>query len=308
MIAVAGEALVDLVGSDTWAFRAHAGGGPLNTAVALARLAVPVAFVGAVSSDPLGALLRAHIDGSGVDARHLRVVDRPSSLALAMLTPAGEARYVLHLAGTSGFAIDSASLPVFGAEVVALHVASLALVVEPFASAAAALLEREAGRRLVSLDPNIRPAVAGDPVRFRPRFEIWAGYCDVVTMSQDDAAWLYPDDPPERVAQRLLDLGCALGVVTLGAGGVLARSRRAQVTVAAAAVTVVDTIGAGDAACAGLLAGLRRCGALARGALEALDEIDLRAVLAFSVRVASLTCARRGADPPWLAEVLAAGV
>ena len=68
-------------------------------------------------------------------------------------------------------------------------------------------------------------------------------------------------------------------------------------------VTVVDTVGAGDAFQAALLAGLAETHALSPEAITALDELALSRILAFAVRAASITCSRRGADPPRRAEL-----
>ena len=63
-------------------------------------------------------------------------------------------------------------------------------------------------------------------------------------------------------------------------------------------MAVVDTVGAGDAFSAGLLAWLAERGALAIGAIAALDATGVAAWLDFATRVAAVTCSRPGADPP----------
>jgi fructokinase len=68
-------------------------------------------------------------------------------------------------------------------------------------------------------------------------------------------------------------------------------------------VTVVDTVGAGDAFQAALLAGLAETGALSPEAIAELDEPALSRLLAFATRAAAITCSRRGADPPRRAEL-----
>jgi fructokinase len=123
----------------------------------------------------------------------------------------------------------------------------------------------------------------------------------VVKASTEDLAWLYPGEPPDRVAARWLAAGLALVVVTLGSEGGYGLSRAAEVTRPAVPVTVVDTVGAGDAFTAGLLDGLSRLGLLGgdqRGRLAAVDAGTLAALLDFAIRVAGLTCGRSGADPP----------
>jgi fructokinase len=87
-----------------------------------------------------------------------------------------------------------------------------------------------------------------------------------------------------------------LVVVTLGAQGALAAHGTHRVTAPATTVKVVDTIGAGDAFGAALIAWLRDHGALRLD--MALDAPQLRDALEFACRAASITCSRAGADPP----------
>ncbi|BCJ62360.1 hypothetical protein Jiend_57820 [Micromonospora endophytica] len=80
----------------------------------------------------------------------------------------------------------------------------------------------------------------------------------MVKASEEDVAWLYPDRSIAQVLRHWQDLGVALAVVTLGAGGVVAASGTREFRLPAPVVDVVDTIGAGDSFTAGLLAGLSR--------------------------------------------------
>src|SRR5207247_543834 len=75
----------------------------------------------------------------------------------------------------------------------AVHVGTLALAVDPPAAAYEALIAREAGLRKIVLDPNVRPAVFGDKVSYRARFERLMRLADIVKLSEEDAAWIYPD-------------------------------------------------------------------------------------------------------------------
>jgi fructokinase len=70
-------------------------------------------------------------------------------------------------------------------------------------------------------------------------------------------------------------------------------------------VPVVDTVGAGDAFSAGLLAALAEREVTSRAALDGLYIDDLVATLRFAAAVAALTCTRAGADPPRREEVRA---
>jgi fructokinase len=90
-------------------------------------------------------------------------------------------------------------------------------------------------------------------------------------------------------------------IVTLGAEGAIGVTADAEVHVPAPVVQVVDTIGAGDAFGAALLAWLHDHDRLSRELR--LERDELRAALEFACLVAAITCTRAGADPPWRTEV-----
>lgn len=303
MIAVAGEALIDLVAADG-ALHPVPGGGPFNTAVALGNFGVPVGFVGRLSTDGFGRLLARRLAESGVDLRYALYGNAPTPLAVVDTAEDGEPNYTFYLSGTAYADFAAEDLPSFGPEVAALTVASLALATDPPASALEALLEREAPRRLILVDPNVRPAVVADRSGFRRRFESWAGLAHVIKLSVADVEWLYPDVEPNTVAERVLDLGARLVLVTLGPRGALAHNAAgSRVQAAAPAVAVVDTIGAGDTFSAGVLRALWAADRLDSSSIAGLDEAELGDALTFATAAATLQCTRRGAAPPTVAEV-----
>jgi fructokinase len=68
-------------------------------------------------------------------------------------------------------------------------------------------------------------------------------------------------------------------------------------------VTVVDTVGAGDAFMSGLLASLESAGRLERPGLAGLTGEEFATAVTFAQHIAALTCGRVGADPPWQHEL-----
>jgi fructokinase len=299
MILVAGEALLDLVVSDG-AILPSPGGGPYNTARALGRLGASVGFLGRLSRDPFGTMLTEVLAESGVSLDYTSRGAEPSALAIAHRSADGEADYSFYLRGTT-FG-DATFLPP-GTDVRALCVGSLALALEPSASALEALVERERHKRIVVIDPNVRAAAMTERDGYRARFDRCCRAAHIVKLSASDASWLLPDLGHEEVAARLLDLGAELVVVTLGAEGAIARTQGAAARVAAQRVDVVDTIGAGDSFGAGLLVALEQREALVGSSLAGLGASDLEHVLRFASAVAALTCARSGAETPTLSEV-----
>jgi fructokinase len=299
MILVAGEALLDLVVGDG-ALLPSPGGGPYNTARALGRLGASVGFLGRLSQDHFGSLLTNVLAESGVSLHYTSRGPEPSALAIAHRTADGEADYSFYLGGTT---FGYAAFPAPSADVRALCVGSLALALEPSASALEALVERERHKRIVVIDPNVRAAAMTEHDGYRARFDRCCRAAHIVKLSASDASWLLPDLRHEEVAARLLDLGAELVVVTLGAEGAIARTQGAAARVTAQRVDVVDTIGAGDAFGAGLLVALEQREALVGGSLAGLAASDLEHVLRFASAVAALTCARSGAETPTLSEV-----
>jgi fructokinase len=309
MIVVAGEALIDLVVMDG-AILPSPGGGPYNTARALGRLGASVGFLGRLSLDLFGSMLADVLVSSGVSLEYTGRGVEPSPLAIAHRAPDGEVEYSFYLAGTTITAAEDERLPAPQADVSALHVGSLALALEPSASALEALVEQERGRRVIVVDPNVRPAAIADAADYRARFDRCCRAAHIVKLSASDASWLFPGVGPERVAERMLGLGTELVVVTLGADGAKAWTPTASGRAPTPRVDVADTIGAGDAFGAGLLFALLERGFLVEGGAAALESSDLDDVLGFASAVAALTCARAGADTPTRPEVeelLAAG-
>jgi fructokinase len=302
VIVVAGEALVDLVPEQDDVLRAHPGGGPFNTARTIGRLEQPVAFLGRISSDRFGRTLEAMLEADGVGLGSVVHTDEPTTLALAEVDPAGAARYRFYERATSAPGLEpAAALGALPPDVSVLHVGTLGIHLEPIATAVEALVERVAGTALVVVDPNVRAGVLADNAAFRARLDRLLERADLLKLSEDDLAWLAPGAAPDEGVRSLLG-GARAGVLTCGGDGALVVTPDSAARIAAPAVEVVDTIGAGDAFGGGLLAWWRMhdLGADAFGDIDTVLEGT-----AFACRVAALTCARGGASPPRLPEVQA---
>lgn len=300
MILVAGEALVDLTPArcaDGAGYLPHPGGSPYNVALGLGRLAVPVGFLGRLSADSFGRLLREHLQDSQVSLDYVIDAETPTTLAFVHLRDDQEPEYAFYTEGTAGRVLLPEHLPAIP-EDAAMHFGSFSLALEPGASTLEGLMRRESRRRLLSLDPNVRPGLIPARDTYLRRLEGLVALADLVKVSAADLAWLYPREEPEAVAARWLGLGPALVLVTLGKDGSAGFGAAVQASAATEPVTVVDTVGAGDAFTSAALAFLHRHGALDRRGLEALDASELAALLAFANEIAADTCTRAGADPP----------
>ncbi len=284
MIVVVGEALVDLVAEPGGVrYAARPGGGPANTAVALARLGVPASLLARIADDAFGRLSRARLADAGVDLSQIVGAGEPHALAVADAGPGGTS-YRFYLDGTDSFSWRPGELPdVLADDVEAVHAGSLALLRAPGVEE---LLAREAAWLTIVVDPNVRPGWA-PPDEYRAALGRWLELADVMKVSADDLALLAPGTGPEEVARSWLGQRPSLVVVTLGADGALGVGPDGVVRRAAVPVEMADTVGAGDAFGAGLLAGLRGRGRLRRGDLASLGAADLAGALDAGLAAAS---------------------
>ena len=305
MFIVIGEALVDLVGQRGGrTLAAHPGGSPANVALGLGRLGVPVTLKTRLGRDSFGEMIRGHLQASGVRVDGGRDEGVSTSLAIATLA-AGIASYDFRIEWDIG---DLSPLPV---ETRCLHTGSLATALAPGKDSVVDLVQREheRGRVTISYDPNVRPALLGEPAQARPDIERLVTLSDVVKVSDEDLRWLYPDQSDEEIAQDWLALGPALVVVTRGGAGVYAVAANVELRRDAVPIDLVDTVGAGDSFTSGLLDGLHRAdliGAARRDALAAIDRATLESVVEEAALIAAITCSRPGADPPSRPELDAA--
>jgi fructokinase len=300
-IVVGGEALIDLVPHAEGELRAHAGGGPYNTARTLGRLEQPVHYLGCLSDDGFGRRLRAQLEQDGVVLDAAVATSKPTTLALAELDAAGSATYRFYSDGTSAPALEPGeALAALPPRVEMLHVGTLGLVMEPTALALQAVVEAVAASALVMVDPNCRPTFIPDRDAYRRSLAATLRHAHVVKASLEDLAYLEPERGPEDAARALLEDGPAVALVTLGGEGALVVTRGAETRVPAPRVAVADTIGAGDAFGGGFLAWWRLRG---HGRAELADEEALRAATAFACTIAARTCERPGASPPRLDEI-----
>lgn len=299
-VVVMGEALVDahLVPG---VLRLHPGGGPFNTAVALARLGVPTRFAGAISRDRLGAELRSRLVAAGVDTSAIVDVDAPTPLAV-VAAEGVEPEYSFYLAGTAHELLDTRRLGRLG-DAAALHVGTLALATDPPGEAVTAFAEQEAARRVLVLDPNVRPALVSDRRAYVERLERLVAVAELVKLSEADLAWLYPETDTAAAVERLLEAGAGCVVVTSGSDGAVGWTRTTSARARAPRVEVVDTVGAGDAFGAGLVAWLWWAGRLRKGELARLGRDELGAALRYAAAAGAAQCTRASAWGPAAGDV-----
>lgn len=297
-VLVIGEALVDIVSTktatDTGNGVEHPGGSPANVALGLARLGRATSLLTRIGDDARGHAILAHLEGSGVRLVEGSVTDAPTSSATAVVDEQGIATYHFALYWNIPDQVDLSRAR-------ALHTGSIAAFLPPGGDAVLQVVERAAGRTLVSYDPNARPQLMGAPEAARERVERIVAASDVVKVSDEDVAWLAPGEDPTDVVRAWQASGPALVVLTRGWAGATGVVAGATVDVPAPPIHVVDTVGAGDAFTSGLLDAIAEAGLLGADGVPALRELSpdaLAGMLTHAVRVAAYTCTQAGAQPP----------
>lgn len=301
-VVVIGEAVADAfrqpsAPARTLDLRAYPGGGPANTAVALARLGTPTSFLGRLSTGMLGELLREHLAGSGVDLHASVRSDDPAALAIAAVDEHGRASYEFYLNGCADWQWRAEELARLPADTGCIHTGSLALVLEPGGPLIEDVLAAYRSRGTVCIDPNVRPGIV-DPAAYRDGMARWSTLADIVRLSDEDLQILAPGLGFPDACRQWHAAGVRLVVLTQGPRGAVASLDGEAVAVPAVPVELVDTVGAGDAFTAGLLHSLNGAGHL-DNRLASLRLPDVMRAMSLAADVAARTCAVRGADPPW---------
>ena len=307
MYLVCGEALFDFFSEEDASgqaskvnYKAIAGGSPFNVAVGLRRLGIEAGLFGGLSNDFLGRRLLQVLRDEGVSERFLVEFAAPTTLSMVAVGADGSPQYNFRGEGCADRLLEVAHLPVLGDEVRGLHVGSFSLVVQPIGDTLLNLVKRESGKRLISLDPNVRLNPQPDIQLWRDRVAELAKHADLIKVSDEDLHLLYPGQSPESVLQGWLQHRCQLVFLTRGGDGASVFSRQHGTwSQPAQRVVMADTVGAGDTFQAALIAWLTEHQLDSVQGLQQLTRAQIDAMLGFAIRAAALTCGKTGPDLPY---------
>lgn len=307
MIAVGGENLIDLVaqkqaGNDPLHYRAAAGGGPFNVAMAVGRQGHKIAYLSPISKDSFGDLLADRLVESHVTIAAERV-DQPTSLAVVTIDSDGIPSYSFHRNGTAERQVTAAMLArIFPENTKIFHVGGLALIDGDDAEVWKQEFARcRMDKILTSLDPNVRPALINDRKQYIDRIGHLMRNADIIKLSDDDLTWLYPDRPLDvALAECRAQCNAALFILTLGSDGARGFVEAGDIHIAAAKTqTIIDTVGAGDTFMASILCWIVETGRMTPDDLRATDVASLESALTKAAKAAAFNCEHSGCNPPW---------
>ena len=294
---VCGEVLIDLIPRGDKKV-AIVGGGPANTAMALALLGFDSYFIDGISSDAYGQKAKAELLYDGVNLKYAHFTDKPTCTADVSLDAEGVASYVFAIDGSATFDFSHDWLPdPLEIKPAVLQIGTLATIVEPAAGILHEWAMKVAEVAPIVFDPNVRSSVMSDRDKYQAAVAKWTAISAVIKVSEDDLAWLYPDRDQLDVAAQWLEEGAALVIITKGSYGLIGITAQGSVSVPGVKVEVVDTVGAGDTVGAIVVE------AIVERGLASLHGEVLREVLTRAAKAASITCSRAGANPPTRAEI-----
>ncbi|AZF63614.1 MULTISPECIES: carbohydrate kinase family protein [Pseudomonas] len=311
MYLVCGEALFDFFSEEDASgqaskvnYKAIAGGSPFNVAVGLRRLGIDSALFGGLSNDFLGQRLLHVLKDEGVSEQFLVEFPAPTTLAMVAVGANGSPQYSFRGEGCADRQLRVVHLPTLGHEIRGLHIGSFSLVVQPIGDTLLHLVKRESGKRLISLDPNVRLNPQPDIQLWRDRVGELVKHADLIKVSDEDLHLLYPDQSPESVLQGWLQHRCQLVFLTRGGDGATVFSRQhGSWSAPAVKVVMADTVGAGDTFQAALIAWLTEQQLDSVEGLQQLSREQIDSMLGFAIRAAALTCGKTGPDLPYRAQL-----
>ena len=294
---VAGEVLIDLI-SHANTSQPIVGGGPANTAKALARVGVDTQFIDGISTDNYGLMIKDELLTSGIKLDYVKYSDKPTCLAKVSLDKKGSASYEFVIEGTATFDFSQQWLPnPAQLKPSLLYTGTLATIIEPGASELFTWAQSVAKSAPIVFDPNIRAAVMDDRKIYLSQVERWVAISSAVKVSQEDLTWLYPSLEIDQIVNNWLTLGALLVVVTFGDQGLAAYRSGEKIKVDAIKVKVVDSVGAGDTVGAILVE------AIVKDGLASLSGRSLEMMLKRAAKAAAITVSRAGANPPTSEEI-----
>ena len=294
---VVGEVLIDLI-PDGSKRKPIVGGGPANTAKALAKIGIDTQFIDGISTDNYGQMAKGELVAPGVKLDYVKYSDKPTCLAIVSLSDSGSASYEFVIENTATFDFTPDWLPNPQTERPSLlHIGTLATAIEPGAAVLFEWAQSVAKVAPIVFDPNIRPAVISDRDQYVKQVERWVSISSAVKVSDEDIRWLYPSLEIEQVVNNWLAKGPSLVVVTYGDEGLAGYRVGEKVSVDAIKVVVADTVGAGDTVGAILVE------AIVKDGLKSLSGVRLEMMLKRAAKAAAITVSRCGANPPTLKEI-----
>jgi fructokinase len=300
-IVVLGEALMDCVAQPDGSLRPLMGGSPFNMARAAALRGANVAYLNPLSSDNFGQQLQAQLAQDAVQLL-LPPSPLPTSLAVVQVTH-GQPSYGFYREGIADrdYQVEQVLQVLKSRAPGILHTGSLLLVPPEHEKVVEVLRGAKLLGWTLSVDVNLRPKLATNLAQYVLAVKEVAALADWLKASDEDLEILGFTNPTRanatHIANHFMAQGASRVALTFGGNGAWLAVDGADAEQDVPAVTLVDSVGAGDTFWGNCLGdwALQPQGAAERVATTLRE----------AMRAAAINCTRAGCQPPTYAEVQA---
>ena len=295
-----GELLVDFTengisGQGNPLFEANPGGAPCNVLAMLRKLDYSVSFIGKVGDDIFGRMLRDTIRAAGIDDTGLLTdMSARTTLAFVKTLPGGDRDFSFYRHPGADMMLRADELPeelIRNARV--LHFGTLSMTHEGVRAATMRAVElAKTGGALISFDPNLRLPLWKSEEEAKEMISWGLGQCDILKIADNEVRFMTGqtdlDAGADILRQKYPDI--RILNVTSGADGSCCYHEGRRVSVPAFRLGgTIETTGAGDTFCAGVLHYV-----LGHG-ISGLAEEQMTEMLRFANAAAYLVTTRKGA-------------
>lgn len=221
-------------------FQMNIGGKGTNQATAARRAGASVAMITRIGGDSLGAFAQAHFRREGIDTAFVTVTPDTSTGTATIIVDETSAQNRIIVASGANAKITPSDMQAAKTAIEQADAVLLQSEIDPAAALAAAKLAKQAGKRCI-----LNPA----PARELPAELIASADC--FTPNETEAEFytgiaIQTESDAFAAGKRLLALGAACAVITLGENGAAIITNALQLRIPAPKVKPVDTTGAGD--------------------------------------------------------------
>lgn len=273
---------------------ANPGGAPCNVLAMLNKQGYKTAFIGKVGNDIFGRQLKAVVREAGINTDGL-VTDESVNTTLAFVhtLPGGDREFSFYRNPGADMMLSEADIDyklVQNSRI--FHFGSLSMTGEICEAATKKAVEtaKESGA-IISFDPNLRENLWDSLDKAREKIAYGISECDILKISDNEIQWFTGEQDFDRAVEILHGRygNIKLLLLSLGKNGSRAYCGENSAFAPAVPANTIETTGAGDTFCGGILAKVLKYG------LRNYSAEELTGILNYANSAAGIVTERRGA-------------
>ena len=306
MILCSGENLIDNVpikgAKDS--YKACVGGSPLNTALSLGKLKIPIYFFSRISNDFFGKKIINLLNKNNVNTSFVQRSNDPTTMGFINIDKRNT-EFTFFANQTSDRNLTNYHFPTnFKKKIKLAHFSSISLVLKPGSETYFKMMRDLSKYCLISIDPNIRKNLIEDKIFFKKRFNEFLNIANIIKLSDEDFSYFYNIERADKIIPKWLSkYKIKFVILTFGNKGSKIYTKDFSIKINSLKIKVNDTVGAGDSYIAGIIAWLYKKNLLEKNQIEKISKKKWFECLQFASKIAAITCMRDGCNPPSLNEL-----